>query len=64
MEAMKGGGDEYLMGRQYEHLFVGHSDHHGIVSQHTGKYIDTVAEEGIRLRISDVRSQIVQIEKS
>jgi len=35
------------MDRQHEHIFVGDSDHHGFLLDHTGKCIDPIFEKGI-----------------
>jgi hypothetical protein len=36
MTDKKGAEDEYSMDRQYQYLFVGDSDYHGVLSHHTG----------------------------
>jgi hypothetical protein len=35
------------MDRQYEHVFIGDSDHYGFLPYHAGECIDTVAEKRI-----------------
>ncbi len=35
------------MDRQHEHIFVGDSDHHGFLLDHTDKCIDPIFEERI-----------------
>ncbi len=35
------------MDRQYEHVFVGHPDHHGFVSHYSGERADPMDEKGI-----------------
>jgi len=35
------------MDRQYEHIFIGDSDHYGFLPYYTGERIDPVAEKRI-----------------
>jgi hypothetical protein len=56
VQKWKGEENEYLMGRQYEHVFIGDSDHYGFLPYHAGECIDPMAEERIRgFQIADCR---------
>ncbi len=35
------------MDRQYQYVFVGDSDYHGLLSYHTGECIDPVVKKGM-----------------
>jgi hypothetical protein len=47
VQKCKGGGNGYLMGGQYEYVFVNSSDHYGFLPHHTNQCIDPVVEKGM-----------------
>ena len=55
----KGGRYECFMDRQYQHIFIGDSDHHGFLSHNAVKRIDPMAEEGI-VSIADCGIRIAE----
>jgi hypothetical protein len=46
-------GDECPVDRQYQYLFISHSDHHGFLSHHSGQYIDPLVKERINELMAD-----------
>ena len=47
VQKWKGEENGYFMDRQYEHVFIGDSDHYGFLPYHAGECGDTVAKKRI-----------------